>query len=225
MSRTCLLDHGDGHVMRFIVYILIIAALVGWVILKRKRMSSDERRLNEWLHEHGLVCYDEDPFDLISVFEKCRWPMSLETVYKVIEIKHKVITFYLFSGNYRMSERVYRTYGCIMAEIPKHEAVFLFSKKREDLDQIAGQANLDKIEYTSRKHLDNLFSLYGEDPEDAQEVVSLLENILPDLASKDLIIEICGSTLLILSDEYFTVSDIQDSIALARGVIMALNKK
>lgn len=211
--------------MRFIVYILIIAALLAWVILRKKRMSSDERQLKEWFHEYGLVRYDEDPFDLISVFENCRWPMRLETIYKVIEIKNDVISFYLFSGNYRMSERVYRTYGCIMAEIPKHETVFLISQKREDLEQVVSQANLDKIEYTSRKHFDNLFSVYGADPEDSHEVLSLLENILPDFASKDFIIEICGNRLLILSDEYFTASDIKDSIALARGVIKALNKK
>ncbi len=202
--------------MRWVVYILVILALAIWILVKKLQMNREEKELNKWLKSNDLTRYNKDPFGLISVFQRAEWVMNLNSIYKVIHVSYRTRSLYIFNADKKISERRYRTYGCVLINIPRHKALLLFSKNRSDLDKLGSNINLKRLDHFKGERLTNLFNIYAADAEDALRVLSLLESVLFNDISEELIIEIRDDNLLILLDEYFKFTDIEKSLALAK---------
>ncbi len=181
-------------------------------------MNAEERKLNEWLLAKGLKRHVKDPFGLISVFERTEWIMNLFSIYKVIQLNFAAVFVYLFNADKKTSRRAYRTYGCILMKIPVHRRLFLFSGGKVDLSGMNIRPDMKRQVNFESERLRNMFDIYAEDKSDAQRVLSLLEPVLLGPISGDLIIEIRDNHLLILRDEYFKYTDIEESLNLAKNI-------
>jgi hypothetical protein len=207
--------------VNWIVFILIIAALIIWIIFKKRQMRLEAQKLEEWLKFRGLVRYKEDPFGLVTIVDDGEWVMGQDSIYDVIQLQFRSMHYYIFNANKKFSERIYRTYGCILLKIPRHKALFLFSGSSSDLRCLKISPFLKRLDNLNGMELQNLFTIYAEDRKDAYRMISILEPIILSILSGDLIVEARGDNLLILRDEYFTFTEIENSMIIAQKIYNA----
>jgi hypothetical protein len=209
--------------MRLIGYVLVIAALLIWIIIKKKRMSQEEKHLQAWLNEHGLIRYKQDHYNVASLLQKSAWIISLSSITQVIQVRYGAGHYHLFSADHQISERVYRTFGCTLISISQNNPFILFPAASNDLYGTRASLSMSRVYFSGKGHANELFIAYAEDPDKASRILSRLERILLDVASRDVVIEIHGGHMLLLQDEYFTVTDIENSMKLAPECISAFS--
>jgi hypothetical protein len=211
--------------MKLIVFLLIMAVLLAWIIISRIKMNQEEKQLNGWLHEKGLVLHKQDPFNLEAVIQDSGWLMDLSSIAQVMQVRYRQDYYYLFNADHKVSERVYRTYGCILITIPQHRSMLMFPKNREDLIIPELKKLYKKVDHLVDEALRNIFTVYAEEHEEPLTVLHDLVPVVLDAALRELVIEIRDDHALVLSDEYFTVADIEAALDLGQRISELFHNK